>query len=377
LNILVVDDQAANRVLLTYLLEDDGHQVQEASNGDEAIAKYHRSVPDLVLMDVMMPGKDGYEVATELKLNANVHVPIIFLTALSDDLSLSKCIECGGDDFLTKPVNEVLLTAKIKAHERVRDLNNELSEKNNELEKLHRLLRDEHDLAEFVFEKAISGQIKHPNVQHYLAGMSSFSGDVVLLERSNQGTLFVLLGDFTGHGLPAALGVLPAKQAFTFLVREGRSLPEIAAYLNNSLYEYLPAQMFCAASILEFNPQTRVLDYWHGGLPDLLLLDANGRIRQSIKSTHIALGVVSEKSFNADTGRIQMAENERLLVYSDGITDCCNVAGEMLGEERFEAMLDGQVDSSQLFDSLVERVLQFGLGRPQDDDISILEIAAT
>ncbi|MFT7468839.1 MAG: CheY-like chemotaxis protein [Candidatus Pseudothioglobus sp.] len=377
LKILIVDDQASNRVLLSYLLQDDGHQVEEASNGEEAIAKYRFSLPDLVLMDVMMPGKDGYEVAAELKLDSKVHVPIIFLTALSDDLSLSKCIECGGDDFLTKPVNEVLLAAKIKAHERVRDLNSQLTEKNRELEKLHGLLREEHDLAEFVFEKAISSQSKHPNVQHYLSGMSSFSGDVVLLEASKRDTLFVLLGDFTGHGLPAALSALPVKQAFTFLVNEGRSLAEIASYLNHSLYEYLPSQMFCAASIIEFDPQKKLLEYWHGGLPDMLVLDTRGLIRQSIKSTHLALGVVAEKFFNADTAFIHLADNERLLVYSDGITDCCDVDGEMLGEDRFEAMLDGHVDNALLFDSVVERVLQFGAGRPQDDDMSILEIAAT
>lgn len=377
LKILIVDDQAANRVLLSYLLEDDGHQIEQASNGEEAIAKYREALPDLVLLDVMMPGKDGYEVAAELKLDSEVYVPIIFLTALSDDLSLSKCIECGGDDFLTKPVNEVLLTAKIKAHERVRDLNSELTQKNRELEKLHGLLRQEHDLAEFVFEKAISGQLKHPNVQHYLAGMSSFSGDVVLLEPSKRGTLFVLLGDFTGHGLPAALGALPVKQAFNLLVNENRSLAEVASYLNHSLYEYLPSQMFCAASVIEFNPLTKVVEYWHGGLPDMLVLDANGLIRQSIKSSHLALGVVSEKSFKADTDFINLEENERLLVYSDGITDCCDINGEMLGEDRFEAMLDGKVDNALLFDSIVERVLHFGVGRPQDDDISILEIAAT
>lgn len=377
MNILVVDDQAANRVLLTYLLEDFGHQVVEASNGDEAITKYHQSQPDLVLMDVMMPGKDGYEVATELKANSATHVPIIFLTALSDDLSLSRCIENGGDDFLTKPVNEVLLQAKIKAHERIRDLNTELTQKNHELEALHKVLRQEHDLAEFVFDKAISCQAEHPQIKSYLQGMGSFSGDVILVEPSPaRNSLFLLLGDFTGHGLPAALGALPVKQAFSYLVKEGRCVEEIARHLNQTLYEYLPAHMFCAAIIIEFDPLLGHAEYWLGGLPEMLLLDAKGCIREVFKSEHIALGILSDKSFKPVPRSIQLAPNERLVVYSDGITDCCDISGEMLGEERFEQMFDGQVPIDALFDSVVERVRLFGEGRPQDDDVSIMEIAA-
>ena len=129
LNILIVDDQAANRTLLSFLLEEDGHQIIEAASGQEGVDCFSRDVPDLVLLDVMMPGMDGYETATLIKAQSPEHVPIIFLTALSDDVSLSKCIESGGDDFLTKPVNETLLTAKIKAHERIRELNSELTKK--------------------------------------------------------------------------------------------------------------------------------------------------------------------------------------------------------------------------------------------------------
>ncbi|MCB1645226.1 MAG: fused response regulator/phosphatase [Pseudomonadales bacterium] len=376
MKILVVDDQAANRVLLSYLLEDDGHEVIEASNGEDGILKFQRDEPDLVLLDVMMPGVDGYEVARALKSHKTRHVPIIFLTALSDDVSLSRCIESGGDDFLTKPVNETLLAAKIKAHERIRDLNAELTTKNQELEQLHKLLRQEHDLAEYVFDTAIKGGLNHSNVRHYLSPMGGFSGDVILSETSGRGTLFVLLGDFTGHGLPAALGALPVKQAFTNLVREGANVGEIATHLNQTLFEYLPGHMFCAATIIEYNPVTLKAICWLGGLPDMFHLGTDGCIRHNIRSQHMPLGVLSAREFRNAVVNLQLEAGERLFLYSDGVTDCCDVHGEMLGEQRFELMFNGSISGDELFDSIVTRVRSFGSGRPQDDDVSMLEVMA-
>ena len=191
MKILVVDDQAANRGLLSFLLEEDGHEVVEAACGREGVNSFIAEIPDLVLMDVMMPGMDGYEAAAEIKSLTGNYVPIIFLTALSDDVSLSKCIESGGDDFLTKPVNETLLNAKIKAHERIRELNIELSKKNQELERYQKLLKQEHELAEYVFESAISWQLPTPTVKRFLSPMGGFSGDLILSAPTCRNSLFV------------------------------------------------------------------------------------------------------------------------------------------------------------------------------------------
>ncbi|MFT7684898.1 MAG: CheY-like chemotaxis protein [Candidatus Azotimanducaceae bacterium] len=374
MKILVVDDQAANRGLLSYLLEEDGHEVIEASDGEEGVKKFDEYVPDLVLMDVMMPGMDGYETAELIKSKSQKHVPIIFLTALSDDVSLSRCIESGGDDFLTKPVNEVLLNAKIKAHERIRELNNELSQKNDELLDLHGVLKQESELAEYVYDHAISQNLDFKNVKSYLSPMGGFSGDVIFVEMSNRGTLFIMLGDFTGHGLPAALGALPISQQFKYLAQQGVSLGDLVEQINITLHNYLPGNMFCAANLIELNSEGDRVNCWSGGLPDILLIDEEGRVRKAIKSQHLALGVLSEKNFKRDVVEINMDPGERLIMYSDGVTDCSDINGEMLGEARFEMMFDGRTKGDDLFDSLVSRMQTFGRGRPQDDDVSMLEL---
>jgi len=100
MKILVVDDNEANRKLLGWLLEDDGHDVVEAIHGQDAIDKFPAVQPDLILMDVMMPVVDGFQATSTIKqLLGPRHVPIIFLTALTDEASLAKCLSIGGDDF--------------------------------------------------------------------------------------------------------------------------------------------------------------------------------------------------------------------------------------------------------------------------------------
>jgi len=375
-NILVVDDQVANRGLLGFMLEDEGHSVVQAADGMECLSKFQSAAPDLILMDVMMPGMDGYEAARRLKEQSDVHVPIIFLTALSDDMSLSKCLESGGDDYLTKPINETLLNAKIKAHERIRDLTHELSNKNIELEALHDLLRQEHDLAEYVFESAISGQLEFQNLKYYLSPMGGFSGDIILAAMSSRNTLVVMLGDFTGHGLPAALGALPVKQQFDVMVSEGTSVGDIARQLNAILYDYLPANMFCAATIVELSNDGRTASCWMGGLPDMYVLDNKGLIQKSIGSMHMALGVFSDRQFKREVEIIRLKEDERLVLYSDGVIECSNLEGEMLSEAGFEGMFDGKTPVDNLFDHLVQSLQKYSDGRPQDDDVSLLEISA-
>lgn len=375
MKILVVDDQAANRSLLSFLLEDDGHDVLEASCGEDSLRSFTEHVPDLVLMDVMMPGMDGYQAATQIKAKTSQYVPIIFLTALSDDVSLSKCIESGGDDFLTKPVNENLLHAKIKAHERIRELTHDLTRKNEELERYQKVLRQEHELAEYVFESAISWQQDIPCVKRFLSPMGGFSGDLILNAPTKRDTLLVMLGDFTGHGLPAALGALPVSQDFQTLSQQDISLGELVRQLNKTLYDYLPAHMFCAANIVELSADGRLANCWMGGLPDMFLVDSEGLIRRAFASNHMPLGVKPDTSFDDQTVQIELRPNESLFAYSDGVTDCCDHTGEMLGEARFEMMFDGKVKGSELFDSLVSRIKDFGKGRPQDDDISLLEIS--
>ncbi|WP_156495003.1 response regulator, partial [Oleiphilus sp. HI0128] len=207
---------------------------------------------DFVLMDIVMPVMDGYEAASLIKKRAgDTHVPIIFLTAKHDEKSLLACLESGGDDYLPKPINGIVLKAKIKAHARTQELTQQVHAKNSELTRLHATLTQEHEMGRHVLNHTLKRSLQNcKNVKSYLSSMSTFNGDIFLLAENPSGGLYAFLGDFTGHGLAAAIGTIPVSQAFFSMCEKSMPIMEIASSMNKSLKSFLPEYMFCAATLI-------------------------------------------------------------------------------------------------------------------------------
>ena len=156
MRVLVVDDQELNRTLLQFLLQDEGYEVIIATNGQEALERFDEHEIDLVLLDVVMPVMDGFTTAPLLKEKAGaLYLPIIFITALEDQASLKRCLEVGGDDFLNKPFDKVILSAKIRAHARIRALALKTLEQNIQLEYHQNQINREHEIVDHVFRNAL------------------------------------------------------------------------------------------------------------------------------------------------------------------------------------------------------------------------------
>jgi len=138
MQVLVVEDNKPIQMLICRVIEGMSHTVIAANSGEEALLKYHEADIDLVLMDVEMPGINGFETTRRLrKIGGDQWIPIIFLSANSDEEHLAKGIDAGGDDYLVKPVKPVVLRAKIKAMERIALMRADLSHSNQELERLN------------------------------------------------------------------------------------------------------------------------------------------------------------------------------------------------------------------------------------------------
>lgn len=374
MKILVVDDTEANRKLLAWILEDEGHEVVEAVNGQEALDLFKQDTPDMVLMDVMMPVMDGFEATAAIKeYLGDIHVPIIFLTALSDDASLAKCLAIGGDDFLSKPINEQVLQAKIKAHARIKDLNVQINRQKAELQKLHDYTLREQEIARSVFDRAMAASLQDcTNTRHYVSPAATFNGDLLLSAPSPSGGLYVLLADFTGHGLPAAIGALPVSQIFYDTTSLGASVSDIARQINRALEKFLPDYMFAATAILELNSDGSRVSLWSGGLPDILITDSSSKLKLKLVSRHMPLGVLEDDEFERDIDIYQLEEGDKVYLYTDGIPECMNPKGEMYGEDRMEQLFNGT--KSDPFTRLIYDLKTFGGPGAQNDDITLIEI---
>jgi CheY-like chemotaxis protein len=375
LTVLIAEDSAADRLLLSTIVRRQGHAVLTASNGAEAVALFEQQRPQLVLMDAMMPVMDGFEAARQIKqLAGETLVPIIFLTSLTESEALARCLDAGGDDFLAKPYNQIILGAKIKAMDRLRRLQATVLQQRDQIARHHDYLLNEQRVAKAVFDKvAHSGCLKAPNIRYLQSPYALFNGDLLLAAFTPAGDMHVLLGDFTGHGSPAAVGAMPLAEVFYGMTAKGFGLPETLREMNAKLKRILPVDMFCCATMLCLSFQRRAVEVWNGGMPDGYLHCIATGERRPLVSRHLPLGVLGAQAFDDRTEVFPMALGDRIFLLSDGVIDTCDANEQLFGVERLERVFALNQQPDRLFEE-IEQALKDFRGQARDD-VSMVEVS--
>ncbi len=375
LKILIADDTDSDRLILESIVRREGHVPVSVADGKQAVAAFLEQRPDLVLMDALMPVMDGFEAAELIKAQAGDElVPIIFLTSLSDTESLVRCLEVGGDDFISKPYNRVILQAKIKAFMRMRDMHRVVQQQRDQISLHNRQLLQEQEVAKKVFDNiAHTGCLDAPNVKYRLSPLAIFNGDVIVAAIRPSGSMMVLLGDFTGHGLPAAVGAMPLANCFYGMVKKGFAMVDILREINQKLKQTLPLGVFCCATMVELNFHSRRARIWNGGLPDCVLYRQPDGALQQFRSSHLPLGILEDSAFKDDCLHVDMAVGDKIYLWSDGIIEARNKAGEMFGEERLLAILQEATDGEAIFHQILDAVDGY-CGGERNDDLSLIEL---
>lgn len=367
LNILIAEDSASDRLLLQTLLHRQGHSVTAVENGRLAVESYRAHPPDLVLLDVMMPEMDGIEAARQMRaLDVAALIPIIFLTSLNKAQDLAACLAAGGDDFITKPYNPVILAAKIQAFDRLRRLHAEVMGQREHL-------IAEQQAAKLIFDRIISlGALDAPCIRYLMSPMAIFDGDVLLAARQPDGDMMVLLGDFTGHGLPAAIGIMPLAEIFYGMGAKGFGLEAILREINSRLKAVLPPSVFCCATAAHINYGDRYYEIWAGGLPDGVIHNRRSRGLTRIPSTHVPLGILPAHRFEYRPLMLELEEGSDLYLWSDGIIEAADASGDMFGEERLLALFDTPQDD--MFAYITTSLRAFTGTDRQSDDYSLVVV---
>lgn len=377
--VLIVDDDSVNRMILEGMLTNHGHQVMQAEDGKQALDMFQSEQPDIVLMDIMMPVMNGYEATRAIKNMANEKfVPIIVLTAMTDEEELVKCVHSGADDFLTKPFSHVVLIAKIKALTRMQSLYQTVSEQRDEIESNRLLLQEEQEQASKIYKRMMrKDEIEGLTVRYHMSPMSLFNGDMLLSAESDDGTKYVFLTDATGHGLPAALGAFPVRDVFYTMVQKGCSAVEIIDELNKKLVDVLPTEFFLCGVMLVIPRDNASCFIWNGGMPDVVIYrPGDHKVVQTVKSGNLPIGIASAASFQAALTEVAVKEGDSIVMYSDGITEAQNSEGSYFGEQRFLQAVS-ESDSFQVIETLLKQVNEFCGDSSQSDDVSIVEYIIT
>ncbi|EGU46101.1 response regulator [Vibrio ichthyoenteri ATCC 700023] len=373
---MIVDDHATNRELCRLMLSHITSRIDTFESG-VGVVDAMRSMtllPDVILLDVMMPEKDGFTAAQEIReAFPNHHIAIIFLTVLDDHDSFERCLALG-DDFVLKPVERSVLLAKVQAHFRIVRMHNEVITQRDELSQFHEQVRYDYAMAESIFsnlKEEMSSQVKHIFGIDYISTPSTiFNGDLIVVANRPHGGVYVMIADATGHGLPAAISAIPATRAFFSMALKGLSLGEIVTEMNEVLGRFLPSGMMLAASIFEVRANGFEVSWWGGGLPDGYILDEDGKILRRLVSKHMPLGVLSTNEFETNLVHLKLEPNQKIVAYTDGVTEASNEKGDLFGQDRLESALQ-RGDSA--IPKLYESVRQFS-HRITDDDLSILSM---
>lgn len=377
--VLIVDDDVTNRMVLGAMLRHYEYEVLQAENGRVAVETFQQHEPALILMDIMMPVMDGYEATSRIRaLATHTHVPIIFLTALTSDDALARCIEMGGDDFLIKPYSHTILRARIEGALRMRAMMNELRQQRDVIAQHRHQMQADLDLARRMFDRIERVEsLSQPNLRHAVTSLDVLNGDIVLASQRPSGGQHILLGDFTGHGLAAAIGALAVSDVFYSMSGKGFGLAEILSEINRKLLGIMPVGRFLATGLVELDAERGTALIWNGGLPDVFVRGADGAVKQRVPSTHLPLGIEALSATETAAVSVSVAPDDRIYLLSDGLVEVANATGELFGIERVAEYIGRGRDGAAVFDALRKAVHVFAEGTQATDDVSLLEVRVT
>jgi two-component system, HptB-dependent secretion and biofilm response regulator len=271
-----------------------------------------------------------------------------------------------------KPRNYITIRTDITEKKRNEvQLNNALAA----LREKQDLFEQEEKIAQHVFANiTASNNDKIDELTIWCEPMGTFSGDLVLSSLLPDSGLRIILCDFSGHGLPAALGAVPVSSIYSAITAKNLPLPVLMDELNNKLNTLLPTENFCCIAGIDLNSERSHAHIWNAGLPDILLINREGEVSQRFSSDHLPLGVMSYQEDEMHTYDIRLVAGDRFYVYSDGLTEAENSEGEVFGQDRFEQLLNTGGDTDGRLEMIKNRVTTFVGDAAATDDVSLLEI---
>ncbi len=351
--ILIVDDNSTNRDLLSRQVENQGYQVAVAINGKQAIEMIQTGIYDLILLDIIMPDINGYQVLKWIRAGAWRHIPTIMISALDEIDSVIKCIEMGAADYLAKPFNPTLLKARLGAcleQKRLRDKESSYLEQlaiaNEEIQSLNGCLQEENmrlstelevtqrlQMMLLPKEKELN-EIEGLEIAGFMEPADEVGGDYYDVLQ-HHGRVTIGIGDVTGHGLESGVLMLMVQTAVRTLMENNETDPKkFFEVLNRTIYKNVQRMDS------DKNLSLCLVDYRDGvlslsGQHEEMLVVRSGGIVERVDTIDLGFPIGLEETIEDFVFQVQINLNQGdvVILYTDGITEAENTSGVHYGLE--------------------------------------------
>lgn len=369
--ILIVDDTPANIQILHEVLQGD-YDIFFATNGTDGIRIAQQEMPDLILLDIMMPGVNGYEVCENIKSDPRTgQIPVIFITAMNDVQDETKGLNCGAIDYITKPISPPIVKARVKNHLELKRQRDTLEKLTMELRDKNRQLENERTLAHKVLEQILPQKFALPGFTTAVIFRPSdqIGGDFFDAWTDGDCTHF-LIGDISGHSTSAALMMAVSKGIFRSLGYTMTNPVEIVSAANRMLCPMmLESRMFLTLVYVLFDRRDNTASLVSAGHNPVYHL--NGSEIIPIDSTGPVIGWDVDDTW--ETVRCRFDPGMLLFMYTDGLTEAKNATGMEFGET-LTSSLAGTYSPQAIVDRIFTAAEDFSGGK-FEDDVTIFAIA--
>ena len=399
--VLVVDDTPANIKVLMETLKDD-YRIVAAVNGQRALQLAASDPnPDIILLDVMMPEMDGYEVCAKLKTDVKTRdIPIIFVTAMIDTQDETKGFELGAVDYITKPISPPVVLARVKNHLELKKAREILKNQNLILEqRVEERTREVLELQRSEFELRvakekvenelnIAAQIqrsilpcsfpaypdrKEFDLYAFMKPARYVGGDFYDFFFIDDNTLALVMADVSDKGVPAALFMMVSRTLINSLAVDNRSPSAVLEKANNIMCRNNDSGMFVTVFLAFYDVSSGKLTAANGGHSASLIVDLDGTSREWATTHGTALGFMEELTYKEET--IDLKVGQTLFLYTDGVTEAMSPGNELFGLDRLQELLKRKHDFKldRLCSDIEISLTEFQEGR-QFDDITMLAL---
>lgn len=364
--VLIVEDEPGIAFGLESDLQTEGYQAAVVGDGAEAVRRARAEAFDVILLDVMLPHKDGFEVCCELR-QMGLSTPIVMLTAKTEESDKVLGLDLGADDYVTKPFRPRELRARIRAalrHQPGKGLSADLQQQLRVASGVQQRLFPQH--------RPVMASLDYAGFCQPALGMS---GDYYDFLDLSHGKLGLLVADVVGKGIPAALLMASVHGSIrTHAPRLGDCCGELLARLNASLFEATDAAMFATVFYAVYDESSRVLTYANAGHepPVLLRREAEGLVWDRLNAHTAPVGLMP--ALPAVESSVLLSPGDWLAIFTDGITEAQNEDGEEFGRERVLAAIAANVDrtAEEMRDALLAELRSYGRGMVQADDVTLI-----